>query len=108
MAGERGFSLISASANGESGTVISALAFRQGMYYAWATGHSAMVWLYGSPDGVSWLPITGHIIGAASADAASGSGLLSANYGYLRHVAVSAYSAGDAKGKVTTFIQMVP
>lgn len=104
---ERAFGLLSATANGQTGAIVSALGQKAGIYYWWVTGHSAVVELVSRPHpDTPWQLVTTVTAGAAGA-AASGTYSLSRYYGYLASRTVAIYSAAGGSAQWSDFLQMV-
>ena len=104
---EAGFSLRSATAEGTTGTVISALGQKNGLWTVWVTGASAVVeLLYRGHQDAPWVPIAA-ITAGSEGGAATANYALQRYYRYLASQTVKVASAAGGSAQVTDFIQMV-
>lgn len=106
---EAGYSLSGAAADGTSGTVVSALGQKRGLWTYVVTGHSAVIDLVYSQDGgilMPWTPIVTVTAGAAGG-AATGIYDLNNYYRYIRSRLVKAASAAGGSATVTDYLSMV-
>lgn len=104
---EAGFSLLSATAEGQTGTVISALGQKRGLWTVWVTGHSAVVDLVyrGHPD-APWVPV-GTITAGSEGGIATASWSLQNYYRFLASRTIKVASAAGGSAQITDFVQMV-
>lgn len=106
---EAGYSLSGAVADGTSGTVVSALGQKRGLWTYVVTGHSAVIDLAYSQDAgilMPWTPIVTVTAGSVGG-AATGMYDLNNYYRYLRSRLVKAASAAGGSASVTDYLSMV-